>query len=179
MEGGAISAMYNGTSILAAPTPYICVSKLVLPKSGRGALTSPPIARPANITPVFPMAATCIAEPTQKTPPVIIGLIFRPTLSPRGATAKEPKKQPAWSRETMLAWNALTVASSAPISPKSLMCVSFNAPKRGRTWHAMESKGGSTTGTYFSNGFKVIAVPMNARSYPKRKAPMDATNDRM
>lgn len=112
----AISAMYNVTSILAAPTPYICVSKLVLPKSGRGALTSPPIARPANITPVFPMAATCIAEPTQKTPPVIIRLIFRPTLSTRGATAKEPKKLPGWSRETMLAWNALTVASSASIS---------------------------------------------------------------
>jgi len=72
-------------------------------------LTSPPMALPRNITAVFPLEATCITDPISNTVPMMIRLILRPSLSPTGAAIRQPKKQPAWSRETMLAEEASSV----------------------------------------------------------------------
>lgn len=55
----------------------------------------------------------------QKATPAIIRDGFRPSLSPRGAAARLPKKQPAWSIETMLAEKASFVDREASASPKS------------------------------------------------------------
>lgn len=62
----------------------------------------------------------------------------------------------------MLAENEFRTASDAPSSPKSLeevrICPNLNAFK-----------------AYLLNGPSSIDVPMNARSYPKRKAPIEVT----
>lgn len=98
------------------------------------------------MTATIPWLAVCMIEPMQKITPATISAGFLPYLSPSGATASEPKKQPACNNETTLAENAFVLASLAPASPKS-----------------------------FTNGSRVMVVPMNAKSYPKMNAPMEAT----
>lgn len=92
-----------------------------------------------------------MSEPAQKTTPVIMSVMRRPNLSPSGAAAREPKKQPACRRETMLAAKASCVATEACLRPKSLEGINAGQSARGK-------------GTYLMNGASVIDVPMKAKS---------------
>lgn len=61
-----------------------------------------------------------MTEPIVKASAPSPSAIRRPSLSPIGAAANEPKKHPACRRETMFAENASLADFDAPSNPKSL-----------------------------------------------------------
>ena len=86
-------------------------------------LTRPPTARPVNITGTFPYETVCINDPMQKMMPDMISAHFLPNLSPIWPAASDPKKQPAWSKDTMFAEKA----SVLPSKWKSLLVQRLSA----------------------------------------------------
>jgi len=69
-------------------------------------LTTPPITLPTNMISLFPADTVCIIDPTMKATAPIARASRRPNLSPTGAAAKAPKKQPACRSDTMFAEKA-------------------------------------------------------------------------
>lgn len=126
-------------------------------------LTRPPTTRPTYTTSLIPYASVCIRDPMSNTMPEIIMLHLRPTLSDNGPANRLPKKHPACKRETMLASKALLAASEASLRPKSLTEMSVYVFLSNRDL------------PYFLKASLVIVVPINAKSYPKSKAPIEAT----